>query len=263
MIETIYIIFMILFLFGLTIFVHEWGHFIVARKCGLKVEAFAIGMGPALIQKKYNDVLYKVCIFPIGGYVSLPQLDPNGMEKLQGSNNPDDILPDISPWKKIAVAFAGPICNVIFALLLGWIVSFGNHEEIPAIIGKVVKESEAYKLGLRPSDKIIKVNNNDVNSWYDVQVEALLSNSESKIDVTVLRNGTTNLIQNIKTNNPEKNYIFINGVTEAIPCIVGDVISGDPADIAGLITNDKIKKINNKVIHDWNHFTDTLQNYPD
>ena len=108
------------------------------------------------------------------------------MEKLQGSNNPDDILPDISPWKKIAVAFAGPICNVIFALFLGWIVSFGNHVETPAIIGKVVKESEAYKLGLRPSDKIIKVNNNDVNSWYDVQVEALLSNSGSKIDLTIL-----------------------------------------------------------------------------
>ena len=62
MFEIIYLIFMILFLFGITIFVHEWGHFIVARKCGLKVEAFAIGMGPALIKKTIDEVEYKLCL---------------------------------------------------------------------------------------------------------------------------------------------------------------------------------------------------------
>lgn len=262
MIEAIYIIFMILFLFGVTIFVHEWGHFIVARKCGLKVDAFAIGMGPALIQKKYDGVLYKICLFPIGGYVSLPQLDPSGMEKLQGSDNPDEILPDISPWKKIAVAFAGPICNIIFALFLGWIVTFGDYSEIPAIVGQVDKNSQAYEVGLRPSDQIISVNNNDISSWYDVQVEALLSTNDSNINIAVLRNNNTNIIKNIKTNNPEMKTRFITGVTEAIPCIIGDVIKGHPADISGLLANDKIIFFDNIKIHDWNHFTDTLQNYP-
>ena len=76
MLEIIYIVFMMLFLFGITIFVHEWGHFYVARKCGFQVDAFAIGMGPALFQKKINGVIYKICLFPIGGYVS-----PNSIQK--------------------------------------------------------------------------------------------------------------------------------------------------------------------------------------
>ena len=124
MLETLYIIFMMFFLFGITIFVHEWGHFFVARKCGLQVDAFAIGMGPALVQREINGVVYKICLFPIGGYVSLPQLDPEGMQKVQGENaQQSDPLPEISPWKKIAVAFAGPICNILFALLLALIVT--------------------------------------------------------------------------------------------------------------------------------------------
>jgi regulator of sigma E protease len=79
MLEVLYIIIMMLFLFGITIFVHEWGHFIVARKCGLVVESFSIGMGPALWKKEKDGILYKIGAFPIGGYVSLPQLDPEGM----------------------------------------------------------------------------------------------------------------------------------------------------------------------------------------
>ena len=79
-------------------------------------------MGPALI-KTIDDVEYKICLFPIGGYVSLPQLDPSGMEKLQGDSNNSIKIEDVSPWKKILVAIAGPLCNVIFALLLGLIVT--------------------------------------------------------------------------------------------------------------------------------------------
>ena len=82
MLEIIYIIVMMLFLFGITIFVHEWGHFIVAKKCGLVIEAFSIGMGPALWKKEIDGIVYKIGAFPIGGYVSLPQLDPEGMEKV-------------------------------------------------------------------------------------------------------------------------------------------------------------------------------------
>ncbi|MEN8255147.1 MAG: site-2 protease family protein, partial [Verrucomicrobiota bacterium] len=116
MLEILYIVVMMLFLFGITIFAHEWGHFIVAKKCGLVIEKFSIGMGPSLWQKEIDGIVYKIGAFPIGGYVSLPQLDPEGMEKMQGGNENDrKKLPDVSPWKKIAVAVAGPLCNIVFA----------------------------------------------------------------------------------------------------------------------------------------------------
>jgi len=261
MFEIIYLIFMILFLFGITIFVHEWGHFIVARKCGLKVEAFAIGMGPALIKKTIDEVEYKLCLFPIGGYVSLPQLDPSGMEKLQGNSDGKKNIEDVSPWKKILVALAGPVCNIIFAILLGLIVSFGDHPENPAIIGKIESNSKAFSLGLRSGDKIIKVNNNDVNSWYDVQVESILS-SNDKIDFHILRSKKEILVKNIEVNDPEKSANFISGVYEAIPCVIGGVIKNSPAKIAGLEEKDIIKRLNGIAINDWYHFTEIIQKFP-
>ena len=264
MLEVIYLILMILFLFGITIFVHEWGHFIVARKCGLKVEAFAIGMGPSIWQKEIDDVTYKICIFPIGGYVSLPQLDPEGMNKIQGENgdNESTRLPEIDPWKKIAVALAGPLCNIIFALLIGIIVWLGDHPDNPAIIGKVDAGSKAFDAGIRAGDKIISINNNTVNSWYDAQVEALLSGSNSVPQITILRDQDKVIIKNIEINNPEKGIPLIDGISEAIPCIVGSVNKGSPVEIAGIQKDDIIKSFNKIIIHDWNHFTEIVQKYP-
>ena len=261
MFEIIYLIFMILFLFGITIFVHEWGHFIVARKCGLKVEAFAIGMGPALIKKTIDEVEYKLCLFPIGGYVSLPQLDPSGMEKLQGNTDGKNNIEDVSPWKKILVAIAGPLCNVIFAILLGLIVSFGDHPENPAIIGKIESDCEAFSLGLKSGDKIVKVNNNEVNSWYDVQVESILSSSD-KVDFHIQRSDNEVLIKNIEVNNPEKSANFITGVYEAIPCVIGGIIKNSPAQFAELKEKDVINRLNGIAINDWYHFTEIVQKFP-
>ena len=261
MLETIYLVFMILFLFGITIFVHEWGHFIVAKKCGLKVEAFAIGMGPALIKKTIDDVEYKICLFPIGGYVSLPQLDPSGMEKLQGDSNSSIKIEDVSPWKKILVAIAGPLCNVIFALLLGLIVTLGDNPDNPAIIGKIDNKSQAFNLGLRSGDKIIKVNNNEVYSWYDVQVESILS-AKKLIDFHIQRSENEIYIKGIAVNNPEESSTFINGIHEAIPCVIGGVIKDSPAQKAGLQEKDIIKSVDDIPINDWYHFTEIVQKYP-
>lgn len=260
MIEIIYIVFMMLFLFGITIFVHEWGHFIVARKCGFQVDAFAIGMGPALLQKEIDGVTYKICLFPIGGYVSLPQLDPEGMQKVQGDNATGDTapLPDVSPWHKIAVAVAGPLCNIIFALLLGFLVTLGDRPETPALVGTVETESAAYQAGLRPADQIIAVNGNPVKTWYEVQVEALLSGNEASTQFAVQRGDYIHTLL-LQTNNPESKEAFIPGVTEAIPCILGRVTPGSPAEAAGIQPDDIVKSFNNIPVTDWNHFTELVQ----
>ena len=85
MLLTVYTLLMVLVLFGLTIFVHELGHFLAARRCGMIVEVFAIGFGPPLWQRRINGVTYKIGCIPFGGYVSLPQLDPAGMQQIQGT----------------------------------------------------------------------------------------------------------------------------------------------------------------------------------
>jgi regulator of sigma E protease len=263
MLEIIYIIVMMLFLFGITIFVHEWGHFIVAKKCGLVIEAFSIGMGPSLCKKEIDGIVYKIGAFPIGGYVSLPQLDPAGMEKVQGENESDrDELPDVSPRKKIAVAVAGPLCNIIFAFFLAMIVASADQPEIVALIGTVETDSVAYEKGLRPADQVVAVNGNPVKTWYDAQVEALLVGGDFEVTLTVLSGNETREVQ-IQANDPEEGNFLVDGISEAIPCILGRVTPGSPAEEAGIQPDDIVKVFGGTPVIDWNHFTELVQEYPD
>jgi regulator of sigma E protease len=263
MLEIIYIIVMMLFLFGITIFVHEWGHFIVAKKCGLVIETFSIGMGPALWKKEIDGIVYKIGAFPIGGYVSLPQLDPAGMEKVQGENESDrDELPDVSPRKKIAVAVAGPLCNIIFAFFLAMIVASADQPEIVALIGTVEIDSVAYEKGLRPADQVVAVNGNPVKTWYDAQVEALLVGGDFEVTLTVLSGNETREVQ-IQANDPEEGNFLVDGISEAIPCILGRVTPGSPAEEAGIQPDDIVKVFGGTPVIDWNHFTELVQEYPD
>ncbi|MCF7818043.1 MAG: RIP metalloprotease RseP [Kiritimatiellales bacterium] len=263
MLEILYIVFMMIFLFGITIFVHEWGHFIVAKKCGLVIETFSIGMGPAIWSKEIDGIVYKIGAFPIGGYVSLPQLDPEGMEKMQGENENDrKQLPDISPWKKIAVAVAGPFCNIVFALVLAVLVATANEPANIALIGSVDTNSVAYAEGLRPADQIVAVNGNPVKSWYDAQVETLLGGKDHIITLTVLTGTETRDIQ-IQANDPKDGDYLLEGVSEAIPCVLGRVTPGSPAAEAGVEPDDIVKEFAGTRVVDWAHFTELVQQHPD
>jgi regulator of sigma E protease len=266
MLEILYIVVMTLFLFGITIFVHEWGHFIVAKKCGLQVDAFSIGMGPALWKKEIDGIVYKIGAFPIGGYVSLPQLDPEGMEKMQGDNNETDraILPDVSPWKKIAVAAAGPFCNIIFALILGLIVFLGPDnamtDEDGVFIAAVDETSDAYKAGLRAGDEIRTANKTAVKSWYDTRVESLLGSGNGRAVAFTVYNetdGERNL--SLTVNPPETAEVLISGVREAHPCKIMEVVEDGPAEAAGLKPDDLITHINGTVLEGSGHFIDLVQ----
>ena len=266
MLEILFIIVMMIFLFGITIFVHEWGHFFVAKKCGLKIEAFSIGMGPALWKKEIDGIVYKIGAFPIGGYVSLPQLDPAGMEKIQGDNDEADrnTLPDVSPWAKIAVAVAGPLCNIIFALLLGLIVAFApKHEfieETGVFIAEIEADSKAFEAGMRSGDEITAVNGNTVSSWYETRVECLLGGGkEQAVDLTVsnANDGERNI--EVAVNHPDKSDILFDGVFQAAPCQILQVVGGSPAEEAGLLPDDVLIRINDTMIQGTGHFIENVQ----
>ena len=175
----------LILLFGISIFVHEFGHFLAARLCGLVVDVFSIGFGPAIWKRKYKGILFKIGCIPIGGYVALPQLDPSGMETIQkgakgeaqaGQRN----LPPIAAWKKIIVSLSGAAGNLLLAVGIAWLVYWIGMPAGPAerstVVGFVDPQSKAYAQGLRIGDEVLSVNRNRIRKWSDFTMEAALHN---------------------------------------------------------------------------------------
>jgi regulator of sigma E protease len=253
----LYTVFAALFLFGVTVFVHEFGHFIVARRCGLVVKTFSIGFGRAIFKWEKDGIVYKIGWIPFGGYVSLPQLDPEGMERIQGDASAEK-FPAVSPWKKIAVAVSGPLGNIVLAVLLAvavWLIP-GNDAgtQIRPMIGNIETNCAAYAAGLRQGDEITAVNGAAVNNWYDFTVETMLKNRETAdlglSDGRVLEVPVVKGTEGIRT---------IEGIEPALPCLFGSVTKGSPADRAGIKSGDTALTLNGMAILGWEHFTELVQ----
>lgn len=164
-------------LFSLAIAIHEFGHFIVALKLGLKVEAFSIGFGPALWKKVVGGVEYRIGAIPFGGYVMLPDIDPEGTKMLEGGGSAKS-AGRIPPWKELAVAVAGPAMNLVLAAAIAVALSLApgaRFGELPSVIGRVPGEGPAFEAGLRPGDKVVSVGGRAVSTWVEMQTEVQIS----------------------------------------------------------------------------------------
>lgn len=175
------------------VFVHEYGHFYVAKKCGVKIEEFAIGMGQKIFGfKDRNGVLWKFCCFPIGGYVKMYG-DDNATSFGGYSDNPSEdelkyALIYKHPLKKIAVAFAGPFMNFVLAVVLFFVVfSFNGKPIFEPIVGKVLKDSYAEKAGIIVGDRIKSVNDCKISTFNDVRF-CISRNNSDMIKIELLRN---------------------------------------------------------------------------
>ena len=175
-------------LFALAILIHEFGHFIVALKLGLRVEAFSIGFGTALWKKKINGVEYRISAIPLGGYVSIPDVDPEGTKALEGRGKREEGRGLEAPrvripaWTEILVAVAGPAMNIVLAAVLAVILSLVpgvKFGELPAEIGDVVEGGPAAKAGMRAGDVVKSVGGRDVRTWTEMQTEVQIAGGKS------------------------------------------------------------------------------------
>jgi regulator of sigma E protease len=177
----------VVLLFGAAVFVHEWGHYFMARKRGLKVEAFAIGFGPKIFGWKKDGIDYSWRWIPAGGFVRIPQMVTS--EALEGKQGAEP-LPPADPLSKILVAFAGPLMNIVFAFVIASVLYFVGLPVLmdPSIVGYVDPASPEGKLGIQEGDRIVRVNGKPTKSWQDVQ-EATVFATISPIPVVLERNG--------------------------------------------------------------------------
>src|SRR5689334_12724148 len=166
--KVVIILLEVLLLFNLLIFVHELGHFLAARWRGLKIDRFAIWFGKPIWKKKINGVEYALGTIPAGGYVSLPQMAT--MEVIEGKGESSgQQLPPISALDKIIVAVAGPLFSFLLALAFAFIVMIVgrpvSESERTTVIGYVAKGGPADEAGLKPGDRILKVDGKPVSKF--------------------------------------------------------------------------------------------------
>jgi regulator of sigma E protease len=170
-------------LFSLAIAVHEFGHFIAALKLGLRVEAFSIGFGPVLWKKTHKGVEYRLSAIPLGGYVSIPDVDPEGTKKLEGAGAADAAVREKIPaWKELIVAVAGPLMNLVLAVVLAVALSLVpgvRFGELPAVIGSVIDKGPAARAGLRAGDVVRAVGGHRVDTWTQMQTEVQIAGTNA------------------------------------------------------------------------------------
>lgn len=264
MLETIYIIAMILLLFGLTIFVHELGHFLVARWCGLKIEAFSIGFGPAIVQKTVDGIKYKIGALPFGGYVSLPQLDPTlGVDDKNEDEDEEDKedIPPVTPGRKILVSVAGVIMNMIFAFLIAvaiWIFGMpAAPEDYSNQVGYVDTETTLYEQGLRVGDRIVSVDGEKVGNWKDFMMITALKNDA--VITAVSPGGETNRIDVVPESNDQGNMRFVTGVSGRDLAKVLYPVEGSSAEEAGVKAGDLILEFDGEPVMSTLHLIDKVE----
>lgn len=245
--------------------IHEFGHFIVAKMLGIGVEVFSVGFGPRLFGFKYGDTDYRFSAVPLGGYV---RFRGENLEMLQGkSDAPADEFNSHPKWKRFLVALAGPAFNIATALLIptvGILVGFrdsADHAQQP-VIGRVAKASAAEEAGLLPGDKILAYEGHNNPTWEDLRFEIFLRPEES-IPLRIERSGQpVDLALKPHARTLGKERVGESGIEPYIPLSqlrVTGVMTGKPADLAGLKPGDKIMAINNEPITSWHQFKDTLQ----
>ncbi|KJV37926.1 RIP metalloprotease RseP [Acinetobacter brisouii] len=264
----LFIVLAAIFLLGPLIAIHEFGHYWVARKLGVKVLVYSIGFGPTVLNwtSKKSGIQYRLSALPLGGYVKM-------LDEREGDVKPEDLpfaFNRQSPWKRIAIVAAGPLINLIFAVLLFWILFLPQQEQLNTRIGKVMPKTPAAIAGLQVGDKVVAIDGKTTPTW------------ETLNFALVDRAGETGQIQvQAEHQGQLKNFSlpiqhFLKDQTQSaldtlgflpyrpkIEPVVDQLVPDGAANHQGMQKGDKIIAIDGVKTPDWFDVVDIVQKSPE
>lgn len=269
MIDFLQYIIAFLFVLGVLVTFHEFGHFWVAQKCDVKILRFSIGFGKPLWVKRFGKDQFELVIaaLPLGGYVKM--LDEREGDVLESEMarafNRKSLI------QRTAIVLAGPVFNFIFAIVAFWFMFMIGLNGLKPIIGEVEKDSIAAQAGFSEGAEIIAVGSQEIKTWTMV-VDSLISKivDAKKVDITILDDSLTRVVTldlaDLSIDDLAEqgllNRIGITPKKHKIPAIIGNVHAELPADMAGLIAGDLIVAVNGEEIDDWIQWVKYIQVRP-
>lgn len=228
----------VIILLGFLIFIHEGGHFIVAKLCKVKVNEFAIGFGPTIWKKQGKETKYALRLIPLGGFVS--------MEGEEERSDKEGSFSKTSIPKRIAIVLAGGMVNIVFGLVVYFVLVSAMENYISQKVEIVDSKYGAYVAGIMENDEIVKINGKRIRSKVDIE-KILEKSKEESVIVTVKRNSELRDITVKPTAIPNKDTgIYLSGNSDEITTKVIAVEPESPAQKSGLEANDIILKIDGK-----------------
>ncbi|TCM68321.1 regulator of sigma E protease [Acinetobacter calcoaceticus] len=266
--NVLFIIAAAIMLLGPLIAIHEFGHYWVARKLGVKVLVYSIGFGPTLLKwtSKKSGIQYQLSALPLGGYVKM-------LDEREANVSAEDLpyaFNRQAPWKKIAIVAAGPFINLIFAVILFWILLLPAQDQLNTRIGKVLPNTPAATMQMQTGDKVIGIDGQATDTWEKLNYALVDRVGETgSIQVQVERDGQNKtfalpIVQFLKTQNqsPLEVLGFIPYRPE-IQAVVYKLTEDGAAIRQGIKAGDKIVAIDGKTMKDWFDVVDVVQKSPE
>jgi len=268
MMNALFMIVAAILLLGPLIAIHEFGHYFVARKLGVKVQVYSIGFGPTLIKwkSKKSGIQYQLSALPFGGYVKM-------LDEREGNVAEED-LPQAfnrqSPWKRIAIVAAGPLINLVFAIVLFWILFLPSQEQLNTRVGKIFPGTPAAAVQMQTGDKITAIDGTPVSTWEKLNYAIVDRAGETGvIQVQVERQGQLQQfslpIQNFlkdQSKSPLETLGFIP-YRPQIPAVVTKLSEDGAAIRQGIKEGDKIVAIDGIKMKDWFDVVEIVQASPE
>jgi regulator of sigma E protease len=248
------------FVLGVLIFVHELGHFLAARRIGVRVLTFSLGFGPKLLSVRRGDTEYCLSAVPLGGYVKMAGETPD--EPLTGRE--DEFLSK-SKWQRFQVLMMGPLMNILLAFVLTWVVLL-RGAEIPAyldrapVVGAVAAGSPAERAGIRPGDRLVSIAGRDVTTWEDAGV-AIGIKARRQVAIELVRDGRTQTVRVTPDAEGKFEVGNIGVLPDSRPAILA-LVSGEPAQKAGLKPRDVVLSVNGARMLNGAQLSETIAKYP-
>ena len=230
------------FVLGVLIFVHELGHFVAARRIGVRVITFSLGFGPKILSFRRGDTEYAVSAIPLGGYVKMAGESPDDPR----SGTADEFLSK-SKWQRFQVLIMGPAMNILLAVVLMWVVLM-QGAQVPAyideapVIGSVAAGSPAERSGIERGDRIVRVGGRQVATWEDLVI-AIGTKPGRDVPVELVRDGRTLTVE-VTPDTQGRYEVGDIGVFPNVHPRVLAVSSGDPAHKAGVMPGDVVLAVN-------------------